>query len=101
MNGIFASSSSFISAPVTKTPENSLRQFNTHDHFVNLNIFSGNSHIQENATSLERGLIISPSGNTTSFYLEKIFSALIVQLIPLFVNFNDSLYISVAAYAND
>ena len=50
---------------------------------ANLICFSGKSHILVNEESLTRGLIYSQSGNTTSLYLEKIFSLFNFSTGPL------------------
>ena len=72
-----------ISALGTITRGHSLQQFNTHDHFGHLIYFSGESHILKNEAYLACGLIGYTSGNTTSLYLDKIFSALTFSTEPL------------------
>ena len=92
MNGRSTYFSPFMYAPRTNTTGNSLQKFNTHDHFGNLIFFSGKSHILENAESLACEWIGSTSGNTTSLYLEIIFSALNCSTDTL-VNYVEWLFI--------
>ena len=47
-----------------------------HDHFINFISLLGQSHILENAASLEHILISSLPANKTSLYMDAIFYAL-------------------------
>ena len=67
----------------------------------NLIYLQGESHILKNTVYLAREYVGSPSVNKISIYLKAIFLHSIVQLIFLLMNFYDSVYISVAAYANN
>ena len=83
MNARFTSSSQLISASRIKTPGHSLQQFNTYYHFEKFDIFFRKVTDTGKFIILRMWMNFSPSVNTTSIYLDAIFSLFNYSTKPL------------------